>query len=141
MPATGSINTARLIQTMSESEMRVGMHSAEFGDISIRTMVSPLQMTAQISVDHGDLGKAISAHIPSMQEKLGGELGLKALVEVNHSGMSFAGDRGYSAAREQRPYAPSAITETLQQPADIDSAVTRTLAIPSVDGDRLDIRA
>jgi len=73
--AAAGINSARLIQTMSESEMRVGMHSAEFGDISIRTSVSQQQLTAQISVDHSELGSAISAHLPSLQSKLGSEFG------------------------------------------------------------------
>ncbi len=104
-PATSAINTARLIQNMSESEMRVGMHSAEFGDISIRTSVSQQQMMAQISVDHGDLGRAISAHIPAMQEKLGGETGLRASVEVSHSGMSFS-DECLGFASWRNPLAP-----------------------------------
>jgi len=45
---TSGINSAKLMQTMSESEMRVGMHSSEFGNISIRTTVSQQQMQAQM---------------------------------------------------------------------------------------------
>ena len=39
--------------------MRVGMHSTEFGDISIRTTLSQQQMLAQISLDHSDLGPTL----------------------------------------------------------------------------------
>ncbi len=34
------INTARLIQSMNQTEMRVGMRSSEFGNISINTLVA-----------------------------------------------------------------------------------------------------
>lgn len=136
---SSGINTANLIQKMSESEMRVGMHSAEFGDISIRTSVSQQQMTAEISVDHGDLGKAIAAHIPAMEAKLGGELGLRALVEVNPGGMQFSGERGYSSQRDQRTLAPAVQTESTATSAEADHAGLRLAA--AVDEYRLDIRA
>ena len=138
-PASG-INTARVIQNMSDTEMRVGMHSAEFGDISIRTSVSMQQMTAQISVDHGDLGKAISAHIPAMQEKLGGESGLRATVEVSQNGMSFSDERGYSSQREAKTSAPVAHFDMNQGSTEPDYPVLRATAM-SAESDRLDIQA
>ncbi len=140
--AATAINTARLIQSMSQTEMRVGMHSPEFGEISIRTAVSQQQMTAQISVDHSDLGNAISAHIPAMQEKLGGETGLKALVEVSQGSMTFTGDRGSSSPRQQQPGnaapAPNAGTDTSIEAGHPAPQVT-TWAVGN--GYRLDIRA
>lgn len=137
---TSGINTARLIQSMGETEMRVGMRSAEFGDISIRTAVSEQQMMAQISVDHSDLGKAISAHIPAMQEKLGGELGLRAMVEVSQSGMSFSGERGYSSHQQPKSYLLPAVTESIQASAETDIAALRTTTSEPVNSYRLDIR-
>ena len=98
--AAAGVSTARLIQTMSESEMRVGMHSAEFGDISIRTSVSQQQLTAQISVDHSELGSAISAHLPSLQSKLGSEFGLHASIDVNQLGGSVTGGNGQSSPHQ-----------------------------------------
>jgi hypothetical protein len=138
--ASSGINTARLIQNMSETEMHVGMHSAEFGEISIRTSVSQQQMIAQISVDHGDLGRAISAHIPAMQEKLGGETGLRAVVEVSQSGMSFSGERGNSSQREQKTYAAAAAIATISLPAETEQQGFRTTTT-AAGGNRLDIRA
>lgn len=137
---TQGINTANVIQKMNETEMRVGMHSAEFGEISIRTSVSQQQMMAQISVDHGDLGKAISAHIPAMEAKLGGEFGIRALVQVNQSGMSFSGERGASPQREQTRFSQTAQSEATPVLAETDSATPWVTAVAS-DGYRLDIRA
>jgi hypothetical protein len=137
---SAGINSARVIQSMNETEMRVGMHSTEFGDISVRTMVSQQQVQAQISVDHSELGSAISAHIPSMQAKLGNDLGLHATIEVSQSGMSFSGERGQSSAKDQRPFVQSIQADGTQASAETDRLPLR--APPTVlDGSRLDIRA
>jgi hypothetical protein len=137
---TQGINTANVIQKMGETEMHVGMHSAEFGEISIRTTVSQQQMITQISVDHGDLGKAISAHIPTIEAKLGGELGIRALVEVNQSGMSFSGERNSSPQKEQRTFTQPAVIEGAAHTAEIDSVLPRMAAVAG-ESYRLDIRA
>ena len=137
--ATGSINTANVIQKMGETEMRIGVRSADFGDVSIRTSVSQQQMTAQISVDHSDLGKAISAHIPAMEAKLGGDFGVRALVEVNQSGMSFSGDRGFSSQREQKSYAQVAQDQVATGSADTEQPAMRISTGPG-EAYRLDIR-
>jgi hypothetical protein len=65
------INTAKLIQNMGQTEMRVGMRSNEFGNISINTSTSRDAITAQISLDHGELAKTLAAHLPEMQARLG----------------------------------------------------------------------
>jgi hypothetical protein len=142
-PASG-INTANVIQKMSETEMRVGMRSVDFGAISIRTSVSQQQMTAQISVDHSDLGKAISAHIPAMEAKICGELGLRALVEVSQSGMQFTGEQGSSSQRDQKPVAASAQSQSESTSMEADQPAWRESARSAVlvgSETRLDIRA
>ena len=138
---TSGINTARLIESMGETEMHVGMRSAEFGDISIRTAVSQQQVMAQISVDHSDLGKAISAHIPAMQEKLGGELGVRATVEVSQSGMSFSGERGYSSQQQAKASSFRAVDEGNRPSAEAEHSVLRTTTLEAGNSYRLDIRA
>ena len=139
--ATSGINSARVIQSMSETEMRVGMHSSEFGDISIRTMVSQQQVQAQISVDHNELSSALSAHIPAMQAKLGNEYGLHASIEVSQNGASFtSGERGESSQRDQKAFVPSVQVEGATASAETDRIVFRAPLV-SVASDRLDIRA
>ncbi len=138
--ATAGISTAQLIQSMSESEMRVGMHSAEFGDISIRTSVSQQQLTAQISVDHSELGSAISAHLPSLQSKLGSDFGLHASIEVNQFGGSAAGGNGQSSQHNHKMTSQSAPLDSSPLQASDDR-----IALPGewleVQDLRLDIRA
>ena len=138
---TQGINTAKLIQAMSQTEMRVGMHSAEFGNISIRTSVSQQQMVAQISVDHSDLSQAISAHVSSAQTKLGDEHGIHALIEVNNQGALSSSDSGHSSQREQRAFVSSARTESTIGAAEIDNGMNSGALMSAANNQRLDIRA
>jgi hypothetical protein len=139
--AASGINAARLIQTISETEMRVGMHSTEFGDISIRTTVSQQQMLAQISLDHSDLGQAIAAHVSTVEAKLGNEYGLHALIQVNHQGAAFSGDSGHPSQREQRGFAGSRAAGSITSRAESDSSLSPAALFAAGDGQRLDIRA
>lgn len=139
--ATSGINSARVIQSMSETEMRVGMRSSEFGDISIRTMVTQQQMQAQISVDHNELSNAIAAHIPAIQAKLGNEYGLHASIEVSQGGTSFSsGERGQSSQKDQKSFTPSVQIDSSAVSSDTDRLVLRAPLVAAA-GDRLDIRA
>jgi hypothetical protein len=138
--ASGGVNAARVIQTMSESEMRVGMHSVEFGDISVRTSISQQQLFAQITVDHRDLGTAISSHIPLAQAKLGNDFGIHASIEVNQSGASLSGERQNPKQQAQRQAAG-----TLRSPGgSLEPETNRAITVPIStlnDAYRLDIRA
>lgn len=139
--AASGVNTASLLQKMSESEMRVAVNSTEFGAISIRTSLSPQQLMTQITVDHGDLGRAMSLHIPAVEAKLGGDLGVRAVVQVNHAGSSFSGNGSNSSQGGQRDFraAPSG--------GEMAPALTGSedpflhVAVTTADNDRLDIRA
>jgi hypothetical protein len=139
--ASSGINAAKLIQTMSQTEMSVGMRSSEFGNISIRTSVSQQQMLAQISLDHGELSQALSSHVSSLQTKLENVSGLHTLIEVNHQGALSSGDSGNPAQREQKEFVRSARTANAAVAAEPEAALAPG-ALGSVnDGVRLDIRA
>ena len=77
------INTAKLIQSMGQSEMRVGMRSNEFGSISISTTATRDAISAQISLDHGELAKTLAAHLPEMQARLGGNQAMDVRIDMN----------------------------------------------------------
>jgi hypothetical protein len=139
--AASSINTAKLLQTMSETEMHVGMRSTEFGDISIRTSVSQQQMVTQISLDHGDLSQAISAHVSTMQAKLGEEYGLHASIEVHNLGSSLAGDSGQSSHGEQRAFSHSARSDSNPFQPEEEAGLSLAAMAVAGNGNRLDIRA
>ena len=61
---------AKFIQGLSQSEFRVGMQSQEFGNIDIRTSVARHMFSAQISVEHGDFAKSMTADLPALYHRL-----------------------------------------------------------------------
>lgn len=131
------ISTAQIVQTMRDSEMRVGIHLNEFGAVSIRTTVSDQQMQAQIAVEHSELGSALAAHIPSMQQKLGTDFGLQASIEVNANGSGFTGN-GQRASQQQTTV--TAMVGT--QPQDFTTEMPIAQMSAAADSTyRLDIRA
>jgi hypothetical protein len=136
-----SINSAKLMQTMSETEMHVGMRSAEFGDISIRTSISQQQLVTQISLDHSDLSQAISAHVSTMQTKLGEDFGLHASIEVHNLGSSLSGEQGQSSPREQRAFTPSTRIESALVAPEEQTVRSLGALAAAGNGNRLDIRA
>jgi hypothetical protein len=80
------INTARLVQSMGQTEMRVGMRSTEFGNISISTSTTRDTISAQISLDHGELAKTLAASLPEMQARLGSNQALNVRIDMNGTG-------------------------------------------------------
>ena len=111
------INTAKLIQSMGQSEMRVGMRSNEFGNISINTSATKDLISAQISLDHSELARTLAAHLPELQTRLGNNQPIDLRIDINRdtsgqgtgafgsaSGDSADGSRG---AKEQAAHASS----------------------------------
>jgi hypothetical protein len=126
---------------MGGTEMRLGMNSTEFGEISIRTSVSAQQMQTQIAVDHSGLGQAISAHASSVQARFQEQYGVHSAIEVTQQGASFSSGQGGSAQREQQGFVRSARSEIAATPDETEIGPGQ-LAIAGAGNEyRLDIRA
>lgn len=138
---TSAISDARLMQTMNESEMRIGLSSNAFGDISIRTSITGHQLVAQISLDHNELSQAISENLSAVQTKIGDEHGLHALIEINNHASSNSADAGGSSDRERG--SPRAPTPTLNVVAlgEAGSSLSQETVLSPANETRLDIRA
>jgi hypothetical protein len=92
------INTAKLIQSMGQSEMRVGMRSNDFGNISISTSATRNLISAQISLEHGELARTLATHLPEMHARLGGNQAMNVRIDMNGqpSGQSTGTSAGMS---------------------------------------------
>ena len=104
--AAPAINTAKLIQSMGQSEMRVGMRSNEFGNISINTSATRDLISAQISLDHGELAKTLATHLPEIQARLGGSQAVEVRIDMNgqatgQNAGTFAGTPDGSAGQSR----------------------------------------
>jgi hypothetical protein len=96
------INTAKLIQTMGQSEMRVGMRSNDFGNISISTSATRDLISAQISVDHGELARVITAHVPEIQARFGGNQAMEVRIDMNGQSAGTSASMSNGSADESR---------------------------------------
>jgi hypothetical protein len=141
--ATTVINSAKLVQAMGQTEMRVGLHTSDFGDISIRTSGSQQQMLAQISLDHSELSQTIAAHISSVQTKLGDEHGIQASIQINNQGASHSSDseQQQPSQRQQNAFAGSARSVNAGDHSEADQGINLGMFVPAGNDHRLDIRA
>ncbi len=144
--AMPGITGAQLTQSMRSSEMKLGMQSTEFGNISISTSLNHQAISAQISIDHAELGRALAVHLPAIEEKLGSAYGVQARVELRESNNpSSSSESGYSnsgqQSREQRQSETGSSSNT--QGAMFDRVANRSTLTPAnmaANGSRLDIR-
>ncbi len=132
------------MQSMQGSEMRVGMHSAEFGNVSVSTMLNRQSIAAQISFEHMDLGKALAQHLPSIEAKLSSEYGMHAKVEVRDQSLNSAADSGRGEERRESRSTTTSATAALSSSSTItesvDSFAGTSMAATLSEGARLDIR-
>ena len=110
--ASTAVHSAQLSQAMHGSEMRMGMNSAEFGNISITASVTHQTLSAQISLDHAELTRVLTAQLPGIQAKLGDAYGLQSRVEVRDGSSSAQGDSGRQQSDHPRTYGTGAGVST-----------------------------
>ncbi len=92
------ISSAKLIERIGEAELRLGIRAGEFGSVDIRTSMVRNQLTAEISVERGELGRVMAAELSGLQTRLSEQRIPVANITVqNHTGGQS------TAAGEQKP--------------------------------------
>lgn len=147
-PGVPQISSASMLQSLHGSEMRVGLHSPEFGSISIATTLSPGNVAAQITLDHSALSRALAVHLPGIEEKLGSALGVTAKVEMqsggpaaqsgSSSGQAGSGGGAQTSHQQVNPFLPGSAQAARESPP--GSAIPSSIA-PTVSSQRLSIQA
>lgn len=144
------INSAKLIQSMGQSEMRVGMRSNEFGSISISTSATRDLISAQITVDHGELAKTLAVHLPEMQARLGTNQVMDVRIDMNGTGTGHGGgtsssmsnnsaDDSQSTRQQERSTASSNAGDNISE-RQFSPAVAAQISGDRGVSSRLDIR-
>jgi hypothetical protein len=134
---TPTINSAQLIQSMHQSEMKLGMNSVEFGQISISTAMTRQVLSAQISVDHAELGRVLAIHLPGIEDRLGSAYGLQARVEVRENN---PGTQGGAYGQDNPPRQGTSSTGTAKTLHEGLVAASLPAVSMAADTARLDIR-
>ncbi len=92
------INSAKLIARIGEAELRLGIRAGEFGSVDIRTSMVRNQFTAEISVERSELGRAMAAELPSLQDRLTEHRVPVANITLQNHGGSHS-----TASQQQKP--------------------------------------
>ncbi len=93
---TPELQSARLVQTASRSEMRIDLHSQDFGPISVHSTLKRDFVSTQITLQDTQLSTALTTHVQEMEQKVAKDHGFRSTVSV------IAQDSGTSSSNQQQ---------------------------------------
>ncbi len=136
------VSSARLIQSIQQSDMHVGLNSLEFGAISIRTSTERGVISSEITLAHAELARTIGSHISAMQELPGTPLALSVRMDTSSSNPGDSSGPSQQSPDDRQQHLAgrtTAMRSTESQPR-LDSNLP--IALRTLDGlnARLDIR-
>ena len=100
------IQSARVLERMGQSEIRLGLNSNNFGSIELHTRVNQDRVGASIATSHTDLRAAMMAEMPSLERAMAQhQLKLDSFNFDTRTGTQNS-DSG-SSARNQSPRSPT----------------------------------
>jgi flagellar hook-length control protein FliK len=130
------LSTAKLLERMGETELRLGIRGGELGSVDIRTSMAHNQFTAQISVERGDLGRAMAADLPNLESRLSE----KSIPVGNIVLQNYAGENsGASEQQKPREQATSFHSPATVQEENVAAPVAAPVMTSSAYGSRLDV--
>jgi hypothetical protein len=103
LPAANSSATQMAVQPMSEAgiartlqnamrgDLRVGVQTEAFGRVTIQTIATNGQLSAQLSLEDGKQSAALAVHLPAVEQKLTQTYGLNASVSLTGGSGGAAG--------------------------------------------------
>jgi flagellar hook-length control protein FliK len=97
-----SLQSAKLVERAGKAEMQVGFQAGEFGNVGIRTSMVHNQVTAEISVERGELRNVLTAELPGLEKKLA-EHYATANVVLNSDASGGSSSSSSSSRQDYRP--------------------------------------
>jgi flagellar hook-length control protein FliK len=65
-----TVQSARVLERVGQSEMRVGVNTASFGNVELHATLNQDQVGASIATSHLELHAAMMAEMPSLQRAM-----------------------------------------------------------------------
>lgn len=131
---TSLVNSAKLVERMGESELRLGIRAGEYGSVDIRTSMVRNQFTAEISVERGELGRVMAAELPSLQNRLAEQRVPVANITVqNHTGSQSTASEQQKSQDGQQRYATNSVNEREEGPIPALVALEGTASASRLD--------
>jgi hypothetical protein len=105
--SSGPLQSAKLVERLGQSELRVGVQMGDMGGVDIRTSMAHNQLTAEISVEHSELGHMLAANLPSLQNRLSEhQIQTANIVFQNQTNSGFSGSEQRSRQENPQPAVP-----------------------------------
>jgi flagellar hook-length control protein FliK len=127
------IQVAKLMERAGEAELRVGIQAGEFGNVDIRTSMGRSQFTAEISVERGELGRAMSAELPSLQHRLAEQRVPPANIILQNNNLG-SGSSDLRQGTRQHQYAATPLPAIAADDADSNPPLIAMEAMESSTG-------
>jgi hypothetical protein len=134
-PEFGVLSKTNLIERFRQSELHFGMQAGEFGRIEVRTLLDHHEMTARISVERGDLGRALQTELPGLQKRLSDLDVPMARITLHEQSAAMSGESSRRSREQQWAHEYQAATPRQESELRIS-----TLPEPSLTTDGLSIR-
>ncbi len=106
IPATGAVQMAQLVSQAGQSEMRIGMNTAAFGSVEVRTVVHAGEVGLVIGSEKGDLRSALANEMPTITTSLQ-QQNLRLNSVSYMQGFAFSNDFSGGGGSQQRSFIPS----------------------------------
>ena len=133
-PSHAGVNTAKLVQGLTQSELRVGLQTRDFGNIDIRTSASRHEFSAQISVEHSEVAHTLTAELPNLYARLNEQQVPVSNIQIHNQSLSTSSGLDQRSQQSAQQSQSNGFTKQQMEPA-----------LPSIhevftSADRLDIR-
>lgn len=99
----GPVQLARIFENAGQAEMRIGLNTAAFGDVQVRTVVHAGDVGVQIGSEKGDLRSFLANDIPGITHNLQQQDLRLAQVSFQQNGFSNSGDPSQHQS-QSRPF-------------------------------------
>lgn len=113
----GPLQWAQMANKAGQAEMRIGLNTAEFGSVEVRTSVHASDVGVQIGSEKGDLRSLLTPELPSIAHTLQQQDLRLTQVSFHQQGFAFAGNSSFSGGNSQpswyfsRPQAASSLAD------------------------------
>ncbi len=102
-PASPVLQSARVLDRIGQSEIRVGLNTADFGNLELHTRVSQDRVAATLATSHSELRAALAAEMPSLEHAMvQHQLTLDSFHLDTHSGAQQNKNHGALADSQNR---------------------------------------
>ena len=66
-PVTGNVQAARMVESLGQQEMHIGLNTDSFGNVEVHTLIHNSQVNLAVGSERGDLRTLLTAEVPGLQ--------------------------------------------------------------------------